>query len=82
MPCKVSYRIKSVFRLETPWGVLSYSLHAREVAVLAKGELAAGSHSVDWLGRDAAGVELASGVYLARLTSAESVDSQRLIMIR
>ena len=43
---------------------------------------AAGEHAVDWDGRDDAGRRLASGVYLARLESAEGSALRRLVLIR
>lgn len=49
----------------------------RRVATLADGEQAAGAHEVTW---DAG--TLASGVYIARLVSAGSVETQRLTLLR
>jgi hypothetical protein len=44
-----------------------YNTLGQEVLILELGELPAGSHQVQWDGRDRQGVELSSGVYLYRL---------------
>jgi hypothetical protein len=49
----------------------------RRVATLAEGARAAGAHEVTWNARD-----LASGVYIARLVAAGSVETQRLTLLR
>jgi hypothetical protein len=59
-----------------------YDIGGREMAVLANGTLAGGPHEFVWDGRDAAGRELASGLYVARLVSAGGEDTQRLVLAR
>ncbi len=49
----------------------------RRVATLADAEQAAGTHEVTW---DARG--LASGIYVARLTAAGAVETQRMTLLR
>jgi len=56
-----------------------YDLSGREVARLVDGELAAGTQSVVW--EAARGSAIGSGVYWARLTTAGSNVSQRLIVV-
>jgi len=55
----------------------------RVVRVLADGALAAGRHLRGWDGRDAAGREMASGVYLAELiVEGSGSERARLVLIR
>ncbi|MBN2170236.1 MAG: hypothetical protein JW819_02815 [Candidatus Krumholzibacteriota bacterium] len=54
----------------------------RPVAVLADGAFVAGWHRAEWRGRDEAGRELPTGVYLARLEAAGEVRTRKLLMLR
>jgi hypothetical protein len=44
--------------------------------------VAAGRYSVVWNGRDAAGTEVASGVYLYRLRVGSREESRKLLLVR
>ena len=72
------------FRLEGPaWAELSvYDASGRRVAILEQGLLDSGEHQVEWRGRDAAGRELFSGLYLARLDLGRSSLSRRLVLLK
>lgn len=59
-----------------------YDVLGRRVALLAEGEQAAGFHQVRWGGRGADGRQLASGVYLVRLTAGPYAATQRLTLVR
>lgn len=59
-----------------------YDLRGGCVRTLASGSLAAGAHERIWDGRDAAGNPLASGVYVARLSSGRVTATQRLTLVR
>ena len=59
-----------------------HDLTGRRVAVLADRELAAGPHTFPWQGRDTAGRTVASGVYVARLVTAEGTTTTRLTLLR
>ena len=59
-----------------------YNLAAQTVATLVQGHRAAGSYSVRWDGRTDAGLELASGVYVYRLTSEERVETRKLLLMK
>ena len=59
-----------------------YNLAAQKVATLASGPREAGSYSVRWDGRTDAGRELASGVYLYRLTTGEVSAVRKLLLLR
>ena len=54
----------------------------RIVAVLLRGDRAAGSHSVRWDGRDRSGRPLASGVYFCRLHSTDNLNGSRAVQTR
>lgn len=59
-----------------------YDAAGRRVLAIPLGELAAGLHEWTWDGRDEAGHALASGAYLARLTTAEGVATLGLTLLR
>jgi subtilisin family serine protease len=59
-----------------------YNVAGRRVRELARGVLSAGPHSAAWDGRDADGRRLASGFYFARLESAGSVATARVLLLR
>lgn len=45
-------------------------------------ELPAGRHAVVWDGRDAAGYEVAAGVYLYRIEAGARVDVRKMTVVR
>jgi hypothetical protein len=59
-----------------------YDLHGRHVSTLLAGELSAGRHELVWNGRDAAGRDVASGVYFVRLSSAGRETAEKLTLAR
>ena len=59
-----------------------YDVNGREVRTLVEGALPAGHHEVVWDARDNIGRAVASGVYVYRLTSGESVATRRMTLIR
>ena len=59
-----------------------FSLTGQRVAVLHQGPKKAGVHRVHWDGRDGRGRTLASGVYLYRLITDESVQTRKLTLLR
>ncbi len=66
-------------------GPVRLSVHdpeGREVAVVAAGEFAAGSHSAIWDGRDDRGRGLASGVYMVRLVTEQGMAVERVTLVR
>ncbi len=58
-----------------------HDLRGRHVATLIEGSLTAGSHTVQWNGRDAAGRATAAGSYFVRLENSGAVRTQRLIRL-
>ena len=59
-----------------------YNLSGQKVATLAQGPRETGSYALRWDGRDDNGRELASGVYLYRLTAGEEVETRKLLLLR
>lgn len=59
-----------------------YDLLGRSVAILHDGFLQAGSHTVEWDGRSAAGKVLASGVYFYRLQAEKFDDTKKMLLIK
>ena len=54
----------------------------RHVKSLANTEYSAGQHELQWSGRDDAGQSVASGVYIYRLQSGDTVLSQRMVLAK
>ena len=65
-----------------PTRVEVFALTGQRVAVLHQGPKKAGVHRVHWDGRDDQGRPLASGVYLYRLVTTESVQTRKLTLLR
>jgi len=59
-----------------------FAVDGRRLASLLDAELPAGSHAVDWRGRDEAGRELPSGLYLARLEAGGAVRVTKMLLAR
>ncbi len=59
-----------------------YDIAGRLVRTLVSGVREGGSHEVTWNGNNDAGGPAPSGVYFYRLRSGESVDTQKLTLIR
>lgn len=59
-----------------------YHASGRRVRVLASGAHTAGLHRVEWDGRDDTGASVSSGVYLYRLSIAESAQVRTMVLLR
>jgi hypothetical protein len=59
-----------------------YDVAGRLVRVLVDGEQPAGEQAATWDGRNTAGAEQASGVYIYRLTTSDFERSRRMTLIR
>ena len=57
-------------------------LLGQQVAVLVRGPQEAGTHTLQWDGRDDQGRELASGVYMYRLQVETQVETRKLVLLR
>jgi hypothetical protein len=74
----IAYQLpsSSAVRLEV------FNLRGERVVTLVDEPQGAGSYSVNWDARDAFGKEVASGVYLYRLTAENFVKTRRLILLK
>lgn len=59
-----------------------FDVRGRLVNTLVQEEREAGAHSVVWDGKDAAGVQAASGVYLYRLVAGEQTLQQKMTLVK
>ena len=60
-----------------------YDVAGRQVATLVAGRQVAGQHSIIWNGTDEAGQPVSSGVYFARLETADgTVDTSKLTLLK
>ena len=59
-----------------------YNANGSLVRILAEGYHEAGRYEVSWQGVDAAGRRVASGVYFARLQTADRVQTRKLVLLK
>jgi photosystem II stability/assembly factor-like uncharacterized protein len=68
--------------LAGPVSLILYDVSGREQKVILSGDLTAGDHQVIWDGKDGAGNQCPSGVYLARLQGDGTGSNIRLTLVR
>ena len=66
---------------ETPAEVAVFDVDGRVVRVLHTGVLSAGSHRLEWDGRDTFGRDLPAGVYLYRVQTSSGQASSRVVKV-
>ncbi|MCD4702078.1 MAG: T9SS type A sorting domain-containing protein [Candidatus Aegiribacteria sp.] len=59
-----------------------FDLSGRQIRTIMSEELAAGEHSVSWLGRDNSGNSMTSGIYFVRVWTENSTVTRKLILTR
>jgi hypothetical protein len=59
-----------------------FNVLGQQIVTLVEGEQSAGLHSVEWNGIDQRGREVASGVYLYRLTSEDFKDEKKMMLMK
>ena len=59
-----------------------FDMTGKRIAVLTNRLFQAGTHSVDWQGRDQQGRGVASGTYLVRMITDEAEASEKMMLIR
>ncbi len=59
-----------------------YNAAGERVVRLDEGEHAAGTHRVEWDGRDAAGRAVASGVYVYRVEGVSGVGARKMVLLK
>lgn len=74
----VSFSIKSRAQVR----LIVYNTLGQQVTVLADREYEPGDYRVIWDGRNQDGAEIASGVYLYRLTAGDFSESKKMVLLR
>jgi spore coat protein A len=59
-----------------------YNVRGQEIRTLTEKAYPAGTHAVQWDGRDSAGLEVSSGVYFYKLNAAGTTQLKKMVMIR
>lgn len=59
-----------------------FDVLGRNVSTIAQGYFESGVHTVQWHGRNNAGVSVPSGLYFCRLSTAASVQTRRMLLMR
>lgn len=83
-PNPFTLRTSISFTLEYPQSVelCVFDMTGRRIAVLVEGFFETGTHSLNWEGLDFNGQAVASGTYLLRITSDESVAMKKMLLLR
>jgi flagellar hook assembly protein FlgD len=58
------------------------NLLGQRVATLVDRQMTAGTHVVDWHGRDDAGQTVATGIYFYRLIAGEFTGSKKMLLLK
>ncbi len=74
----ISYQLAQAGEIE----LVVYDLLGQRIATLARGVREAGAHAIEWDGRNQAGKDAASGVYVYRLSARGSVLAKKLVLIK
>ena len=59
-----------------------YNLLGQQVSTLVQGERQAGTHAVEWNGRDAHGRDVSSGVYFYRFAAGGQVETRSMLLLK
>ncbi len=81
-PFSPSTSVRFVIPVTTHVDLAVYDVAGRLVRRLVDGELSGGEHAVLWDGKDAAGVDAASGVYFCKLSALATVQTGRMALVR
>jgi hypothetical protein len=84
VPNPFNPRTRILFDLarSTPVLLTVHDVLGRSVQTLASGTHAAGTHQVDWDGRNAGGATVSSGVYFYQLVTSETARARRMLLLR
>ena len=81
-PFNPSTRISYALPRDGKLTLVIYDLLGREVTTLVNAEQPAGFHTVQWDGRNAAGVNVSSGIYLCRFKAGAFSDVKKMIYMK
>ena len=54
----------------------------QKIKTLINEQMSAGTHAIDWDGTDQNGADIASGVYLYRLSAGKFAESKRMVLMK
>ncbi len=74
VPASASGRVKATLAV--------YNLLGQKIADLFNGEIEAGRYNTVWNGRNSAGLEMPSGIYIYRLSTENFVESRRMVLMK
>ncbi len=74
----ISYRMNKSGEVE----LAVYNALGQKISTLVRERQAAGNYQVQWNGRNEAGEQAASGVYLYRLRAGSAVETRKMVMLR
>ena len=81
-PFNPATEIRFTIAMATQVTLEVFDIRGGRVAILIEAPLPAGSHAARWDGRDIAGRQVASGVYLYRLRAGSEVAARRMTLLR
>jgi FlgD Ig-like domain len=82
-PFNPTTNIRFSLDLAGPVKVDIFTLSGARVRALGRGDyMSAGTHTMEWNGRDDTGRELASGPYLVRIESPQGQSSAKLLLVK
>jgi hypothetical protein len=81
-PARTATMIRYELRAPGDTRLSVFDLQGRLVATLAEGFREAGTHAVEWNGRDRRDAPVAAGVYLYRLETSGGAESRRMVWLR
>lgn len=76
-PCNITFDRAS----SGPVRITILDVSGRVVRTLLDGSVSAGAHSVSWDGRNASGMRLADGVYVARVEGRHDATTQKVVIL-
>jgi hypothetical protein len=74
----ISYSVSRPQRIT----IAVYDMCGRRLALLADQVYGAGSHKVEWDGKDLQGRNVSSGTYLVRMEAEETVETRKVMVLR
>lgn len=81
-PGSIRFSLPGAASADAPVRLTVLDLQGRVVRTLVDGQASAGSHTVEWDGRDGGGHRLPTGLYLIRLESGVRAENTRVLLVR
>ncbi|MBZ0198418.1 MAG: T9SS type A sorting domain-containing protein [Ignavibacteriaceae bacterium] len=81
-PFNPTTQIRFSLPIESNVEMKIYDILGREVATLIKGAFKPGSYTIEWNGRNTYGVQVASGMYIYRISAGKFVQTKKMMMLK